>query len=30
MYNKTMDGYLPLDLEKEPEKVKYYVGFALG
>lgn len=29
-YNETMDGYLPLDLEKEPEEVKYYVGFALG
>ena len=30
MYNETMGGYLPLDLEKEPEEVKYYVGFAIG
>ena len=29
-YNETMGGYLPLDLEKEPEEVKYYVGFAIG
>lgn len=30
VYNETMDGYLPLDLEKEPEEVKCYVGFAIG
>ena len=30
MYNKTMDGYLPLNLNKEPEEVRHYVSFAFG
>ena len=30
MYNRTMDGYLPLNLKKEPEEVRHYVSFAFS